>query len=209
MCRHSRMRRSPPAAYAIQFPNVFPQALRGIPGAGTQDFRRANQIDLRDPQTQQWTATVERDLGWSTSLRVSYVGSYDEGSGVQPGPQPDRPNTDGYAAVRDQRPFKDWNVVTTRDNGSRARYNGMSSRGLEARRSRPELQLLLYAGEARLGLGRRSADEFYCRERSVRRSISFAATPTTVPWPSLDVIVRSARSSTCCPSQVRAARWKR
>ena len=42
----------PGGGYAIQFPNVFPQALRGIPGAGTQDFRRANQIDLRDPQVQ-------------------------------------------------------------------------------------------------------------------------------------------------------------
>lgn len=115
-----------PTGYAIQFPNVFPQALRGIPGAGTQDFRRANQIDLRDPQTQQWTATVERDLGWSTSLRASYVGSYTKDLVYSPDLNQIRPNTAGYAAVRGERPFKDWNVVTTRDNGSRARYNGMT-----------------------------------------------------------------------------------
>jgi len=116
----------PNGGFAIQFPNVFPQALRGIPGAGTQDFRRANQIDLRDPQTQQWTATVERDLGWSTGLRVSYVGSYTKDLVYSPDLNQLRPSTAGYAAVRDQRPFRDWNVVTTRDNGSRARYDALS-----------------------------------------------------------------------------------
>jgi hypothetical protein len=112
--------------FAIQFPNVFPQALRGIPGAGTQDFRRANQVDLRDPTTQQWTATVERELGWSAGLRVSYVGSSTKDLVYSPDLNQVRSNTSGYAAVRDQRPFKDWNVVTTRDNGARARYDGLT-----------------------------------------------------------------------------------
>ncbi len=116
----------PGGGFAIQFPNVFPQALRGIPGAGTQDFRRANQIDLRDPQVQQWTMTVERDLGGTTGLRVSYVGSSTKDLVYSPDLNQVRPNTSGYAAVRDQRPFRDWNVVTTRDNGSRARYHGLS-----------------------------------------------------------------------------------
>ena len=121
----------PGGGFALQFPNVFPQALRGIPGAGTQDFRRANQFDLRDPQTQQWTATVERDLGWNTGLRISYVGSYTTGLVYSPDLNQVPANTAGYAAVRDQRPFRDWNVVTTRDNGSRARYDGLT---LEASR---------------------------------------------------------------------------
>ena len=116
----------PGGGFAIQFPNVFPQALRGIPGAGTQDFRRANQVDLRDPQAHQWTATVERDLGWNTGLRVSYVGSYTKDLVYSPDLNQVAPNTAGYAVVRGQRPFKDWNVVTTRDNGSKARYDGLS-----------------------------------------------------------------------------------
>lgn len=123
--------------FALQFPNVFPQALRGVPGAGTQDFRRANQVDLRDPRTQQWTATVERQLGATTGVRVSYVGSKTTDLVYSPDLNQVRPNTSGYAAVRATRPFTDWNVVTTRDNGSRARYDGLtfevsrrSSRGL-------------------------------------------------------------------------------
>ena len=116
----------PGGGFAIQFPNVFPQALRGIPGAGTQDFRRANQIDLRDPSTQQWTATVERDLGWNTALRVSYIGSHTKDLVMSPDLNQVHNNTAGYAAARDQRPFRDWNVVTTRDNGSKARYDALS-----------------------------------------------------------------------------------
>lgn len=112
--------------FAISFPNVFPQALRNVPGAGTQDFRRANQIDLRDPQAHQWTATVERDLGWNTGLRLSYVGSYTKDLVYSPDLNQVPSNTQGYAAVRTTRPFTDWNVVTTRDNGSKARYDGLS-----------------------------------------------------------------------------------
>ncbi len=116
----------PAGGYALQFPNVFPQSLRGIPGAGTQDFRRANQIDLRDPQAQQWTATFEREIGWGTGVRVSYVGSYTKDLVYSPDLNQVQSNTAGYAAVRDQRPFGDWNVVTTRDNGSSARYDGLT-----------------------------------------------------------------------------------
>jgi len=111
--------------FAIQFPNVFPAALRATPGAGTQDFRRANQFDLQDPRTIQWTASVDRDLGWNTGLRVSYVGSRTSDLVWSPDLNQVRANTLGYAAVRDTRPYRDWNVVTTRDNGPRARYHAL------------------------------------------------------------------------------------
>lgn len=112
--------------YAIQFPNVFPAALRASPGAGTQDFRRANQFDLRDPKVTQWTATFERDLGMQTGLRLSYVGSQTVDIVWSPDLNQVRSNTQGYSAVRGTRPYQDWNVVTTRDNGPRARYDGVT-----------------------------------------------------------------------------------
>src|SRR5262249_28112391 len=114
--------------FAIQFPNVFPAALRATPGAGTQDFRRANQFDLRDPKVTQWTLSFDMDLGWSTGARVSYVGSKTVDLVWSPDLNQVPSNTLGYAAVRNTRPFKDWNVVTTRDNGPKARYDGL---GLE------------------------------------------------------------------------------
>ncbi len=114
-----------PDGFAITYPNVFPQALRAVPGAGSQDFRRANQFDLKDPETLQWTLTFERDIGWSTGLRASYVGSKTSDIIVSPDLNQIRPNTQGYAALVDSRPFPDWNVVASRDNGAHSRYDGL------------------------------------------------------------------------------------
>ena len=114
-----------PGGFAITYPNVFPQALRAVPGAGSQDFRRANQFDLKDPQTTQWTLTFERDLGWQTGLRVSYVGSKTEDIIVSPDLNQIQPNTQGYPALANTRPFPDWNVVASRDNGAHSRYDGL------------------------------------------------------------------------------------
>jgi hypothetical protein len=114
-----------PSGFAIAFPNVFPAALRSVPGAGSQDFRRANQFDLRDPGTTQWSLTVERDLGWNTGVRLSYIGNKTDNIIVSPDLNQIQPNTQGYAALAGTRPFLDWNVVASRDNGARSRYDGL------------------------------------------------------------------------------------
>lgn len=36
-------------------------------------------FDLHQPKIQQWNATVERELGWNTSVRLSYLGTYMSG----------------------------------------------------------------------------------------------------------------------------------
>jgi hypothetical protein len=54
---------------------VFAERAEGALPPGSLDFRRANQIDMRDPRTMQWSVIVERDLGWRTGARLSYVGS--------------------------------------------------------------------------------------------------------------------------------------
>jgi hypothetical protein len=116
-----------PGGFAITFPNVFPSALRSVPGLGSQDFRRANQFDLRDPRTTQWSLTVERDLGGNTGVRVSYIGNKTTDIIVSPDLNQIRPNTQGYAALVNTRPFQDWNVVASRDNGAHSRYDGLQS----------------------------------------------------------------------------------
>ena len=111
------------------FPNISSAetAQNAVP-PGTLDFRRANQIDMRDPRTTQWSVTLERDLGWNTGLRVSYTGSNTEDLIWSPDLNQVSANTLGYAAVAGTRPFLDWNVVTTRDNDPRSRYDAL---GLE------------------------------------------------------------------------------
>lgn len=123
-------------AAAVNFANnaaapfVFPQissaaTAEGALPPGTLDFRRANQIDMKDPRTAQWNITFERDLGWNTGARVSYIGSKTNDLIWSPDLNQVPANTVGYAAVDQTRPYLDWNVVTTRDNGPKSRYDGL------------------------------------------------------------------------------------
>ncbi len=108
------------------FPNISSAASADGPvPPGTLDFRRANQIDMRDPRTVQWNITVEQDLGWQTGVRVSYVGSNTEDLIWSPDLNQVPSNTLGYDAVKNTRPFTDWNVVTTRANDPRSRYDAL------------------------------------------------------------------------------------
>jgi hypothetical protein len=125
-------------AAAVNFANspanmfVFPDissaaAAEGALPPGTLDFRRANQIDMKDPRTAQWSVTVERDLGWSTAARVSYIGSTTNNLIWSPDLNQIPANTQGYDALRNTRPFLDWNVVTTRANAPRSRYDALGT----------------------------------------------------------------------------------
>ena len=110
------------ATYALQFPDVFPTGTGGT--GGIPDFRRANDVNLKDPRDIQWGASLERDLGWQTLLRFSYVGTHTTGLIFSPDLNQVEPNTTGYtAAVAATRPFPNFNAVLTRDNGPTAKYN--------------------------------------------------------------------------------------
>jgi hypothetical protein len=118
-----------PANFFV-FPNISSaaSAQNSVP-VGTLDFRRANQMDMKDPQTLQWNATVERELWRNTGLRVSYVGSTTKDLIYSPDLNQVSSNSRGYAAVAGTRPFTDWNVVTTRDNGPESKYHALSIAG--------------------------------------------------------------------------------
>ena len=59
---------------------------------------------------------------------MSYIGSKTSDLVWSPDLNQVGSNTVGYAAVNQTRPYPDWNVVTTRDNDPRSRYDGL---GLE------------------------------------------------------------------------------
>lgn len=109
----------------LQFPNVFPtgQASAG----GLPDYRRANQVNLKDPYSMQWSLTVEQELtGW-TGLRLSYTGQRTINLVHSPDLNQVTPNTLGYDRVRDTRPFRNFNAVLTRDNGPSATYHAFTA----------------------------------------------------------------------------------
>lgn len=93
---------------------------------GTQDLSTMIYERFRDPYSVQWNLTAERDLGWNTGLRVSYVAlrslkmTY-AGDLNQPAnsttPFAQRPLTD--------RPFPNFNKIYSREQGGNAIYHSM------------------------------------------------------------------------------------
>ena len=45
-----------------------------VPPYGTAYFGTANDIHWKEPYTMQWNFSIDRDLGFNTGLRVSYIG---------------------------------------------------------------------------------------------------------------------------------------
>lgn len=55
-------------------PTTFAQNLAAIGLSGNAGF--AIDPNIRTPYVQQWNASIQRDLGWNTTLQVSYVGNH-------------------------------------------------------------------------------------------------------------------------------------
>jgi hypothetical protein len=116
------------ATSILQFPNVFPSGA-GAGAAGKPDFRRANQINLKDPRQIQWNGQVEQGLGFSTVLRLSYTGSHTTQLIQSPDLNQVPANTLGYAAyvAKYGVPFPNFNAVLTRSNGPSAKYDALTA----------------------------------------------------------------------------------
>ena len=112
---------------AFQFPLPFLGGAGRIPAVGTQDFRTANQTDYVDPYNQQWSLTLEQELGWQTALRVSYNGQHAVKLTVSPDYNQVLANTVGFATAFNQRPYVNWNIIFSRDNGASSRYHGLTT----------------------------------------------------------------------------------
>lgn len=111
--------------YGIVWPNTFAgDPSRGVTRVGTQNFSTANDPDYKDPRTQQWSLTFERELNRRNSLRVTYSGFRSTDLTMAPDLNQIAPNTIGFANLpASARPFPNWNRINTRDNGGYHNYN--------------------------------------------------------------------------------------
>ena len=113
-------------------PSSGRRPLLGRPAAanllvGAQNFSTANDPDFRDPYTQQWSFTIERELNRFNSVRLTYSGSHSVFLTTAPDLNQIQPNTIGFANLpRAARPFPNWNRVNTRDNGGNAHYHDLT-----------------------------------------------------------------------------------
>jgi hypothetical protein len=109
---------------AYQFPSVrTPDNPLTI--AGTGDFYQNTPIHYRDPQSAQWSLTVERQLFEDTTLRVSYVGtnSYRMSQTVdlnQVAPSTLSPNPN-------PRPYLNWGRILSSENQGSVNYEGLQT----------------------------------------------------------------------------------
>ena len=111
----------------LSFPRPFDQGLGTVTAVGNADFRRGNEFHAREPYVQQWNFTVERDLGWSTGLRVTYTGSHSIALYNSPDLNQVRPNTVGYSVAKLSRPYPNWAIVYSRDTGASAKYDALQT----------------------------------------------------------------------------------
>ncbi len=116
------------ATQRLQFPDVFPSG-GGAGQAGKPDYRRANQIDMKDPRQVQWNGSLEQGLGFATVLRLSYTGSHTTQLIQSPDLNQVPANTLGYQAyiAKNGLPFPNFNAVLTRANGPSAKYNALTA----------------------------------------------------------------------------------
>ena len=112
---------------AIQWPNVKTGGSGvTVPANGTDYFGTANQINYKDPYSEQWNFSIDRDLGFDTGLRVSYIGMATRDLVWAPNLNQSYYSTTDYVdQPLSSRPFPNWGVINTRANGADAFYNAL------------------------------------------------------------------------------------
>ena len=95
---------------------------------GQAYFGTANDPHFKDPYSLQWNLSVERDLGWSTGMRVSYIALRSVQLPWAPDLNQPLPSTTPYAQrPLTDRPFPYWGRIYSRDTGANAMYNSMQT----------------------------------------------------------------------------------
>jgi len=107
---------------SLVFPHPFPENL-GVPGS--QNFNQAFALHFQDPTVYQWNLTVERDLGYSTSLLVSYIGTTGANLVQTQNWNAVPMNTIGYAAAQAFEPFPAFQQIKAVQNGGVSHYNAL------------------------------------------------------------------------------------
>jgi carboxypeptidase family protein len=99
----------------------------GAPQYGTAYFGTANSVHWKDPYSLQWNLSVERDLGFSTGLRISYIGMKTTQLSWSPNYNQSLPSSSVPYPLQplSSRPFPNWGTVNTRMIGAVANYNAL------------------------------------------------------------------------------------
>ncbi|WP_321475530.1 carboxypeptidase-like regulatory domain-containing protein [uncultured Paludibaculum sp.] len=116
------------SAHSIVWPNTSNSlADLGNVAVGTLNFSSANAIRFRDPYTQQWSFTVEREVARRNSVRITYTGNHGVGLVTSPNINEVLPNTVGYNNLpASARPYPNYRQVRLRANGGSSSYHDLT-----------------------------------------------------------------------------------
>ncbi len=105
------------------WPNVQFEGEGAIAPLGNAYFGTATQTNWKDPYAMQWNLSVDRDLGFQTGLRLSYIAMNTRQLVWSPNLNQSTYSTQYYVdQPLSSRPFPNWGVVNTRANGATANY---------------------------------------------------------------------------------------
>lgn len=120
----------PNGAPLFMWPNSRPPGVSGVSADayGTSYFGTANAIDFRNPYAMQFSLSVDRNLGFNTGLRVSYIGLKSTHLPYAPNLNQSYYSTQFYSRQPlQQRPFPYWGRIESRDTGGNAFYNAFQT----------------------------------------------------------------------------------
>jgi len=93
---------------------------------GTAYFGTANATDFRNPNMYQWNFSIDRNIGFNTGLRVTYIGEHSTHLGYSPNLNQSAYSTTFYALQPlTSRPFPYWGRIESRDTGGTSSYNAL------------------------------------------------------------------------------------
>jgi Carboxypeptidase regulatory-like domain len=122
------------AAPLIKFPSTAPPSVGVVYGGGGLD--QGVDPNYRDPQSNQWSLTVERELSANNSLRVSYVGMHSYRLNISEDlnqiPASTIPYNQGATAgvyVDKRAPYQNWTTLYSTFNHGEANYKALQIEG--------------------------------------------------------------------------------
>jgi hypothetical protein len=108
----------------FQWPQIQTGGAGAVAPYGTAYFGTANQPNWKEPYTMQWNFSIDRELGFNTGLRVSYIGQGTRDLVYAPNLNQSGYSTTFYAEQPlSSRPYPNWGVVNTRAVGADMNYN--------------------------------------------------------------------------------------
>jgi Carboxypeptidase regulatory-like domain/TonB dependent receptor-like, beta-barrel len=114
---------TPVISWPAPWPNPIDQAQPG--GAS---FFYAFPVHYKDPSVQQWNLTFEREVGFDTGFRLSYIGNHGSNLEVMQDLNQVQPNNLGYYNGPWQgRSYQDWQIIESVTNGARSNYNSLTA----------------------------------------------------------------------------------